>query len=369
MKLYSSFDIRPKYKSLFTSGDFAVKINNKNQYNYILQLFSFKYYVYDLHFETKDIKFPYYLGVRTKIGNYTDKENWYGNNIPFGDVVSIEEFKLNILNKEIMGKIEEKLLEDFKKANATRKLKLANKFGFSTAQEYEEHLTGNSIAIKVNKPKKAIKSKKTVIPTIHNVILLDATGSMAGGKYSNSMKGIEKELDWIKQQTNVNYTYTLREFIESGSKGVRTNEHCFISKPSEVKLNFHGAVGGNTPLYKATLDIISDIQSKVLHTDKILLKVYTDGENNSLGNFKSNCRDLISKVQSENVTVTFVGTKADLKRIITDLNLEESNCLEIENTGEGFEQAMTRSLGATQSYASNVVAGKDVSKGFYKKIN
>jgi len=263
-----------------------------------------------------------------------------------------------------MDKVKQKLLEDLTKANKSRKLLLAKRYGFNTVEEYKEYLEKD-----FDFPKPNIQFIKPK-PTIHNVVLLDATGSMAGSKYNNSAIGIQKELEWLKTQTDVNYTASVVEFIQKdyASDVVNINNHGMFLSPSNLVLKFKSAYGCNTPLYKAVLDIITNIKTKALDTDKVLLKVYTDGENNRLEEYKTECKRVIQEVQKKNFTVTFVGTKRDLDKIIYDLDLEESNCLAIEDSGEGFETAFKMSMASTQCYTKSVLKGKDVSTGFYKKI-
>lgn len=262
-----------------------------------------------------------------------------------------------------MDKVKQKLLEDFKRSNSERKEKLAKKYGFNTSAEYLAYLNNGPEVSEHDIQEVEVK------PTIHNVVLLDATGSMQGSKYNNSIKGIQTELDWLKTQNDVNYTETIVEFIQEGYPGsVKTNKICFIKDPNKVDLNFVGANGNNTPLYAAINDIIELVIPKVKDSDKVLLKIYTDGDNNRLRQYLGYCKQLIKDVQSKNFTVTFVGTKADLGRIIKDLDLDKSNCLEIENTGEGFEKAFEQSFISTQTYAKKVLAKEDVSVGFYKSI-
>jgi len=264
-----------------------------------------------------------------------------------------------------MDIVKQKLLEDFKKSNKERKEKLAKKYGFNNSQEYLAYLEKGESFPKPNIQKVNPKEK----PTIHNVVLLDATGSMVGSKYDNAKIGITKELDWLITQTDVNYTATVQEFIHQDySQDVKTKTHGLLVPPKNLALHFNGANGNNTPLYKAVLDIISQIKCKTDSSEKVLLKVYTDGDNNRLDHFQSSCKDKIKEVQSQNFTVTFVGTKSDLRRIINDLGLEESNCLEIENSGAGFAEAFNASFIATQTYSQKVLKGEDVTTGFYKKL-
>jgi len=261
----------------------------------------------------------------------------------------------------------QKEYQDLQRSNQERKLKLAVRNGFANVEDYRNYLKKGTIVKEIVKKVKKSKIK----PTIHNVVLLDATYSMSGPKYDNSIKGILKELEWIKTQTEVNYTVTVEEFIEEDKydKEIKKKTHTLLNNPNSKNLHFYGARGNNTPLYKAVLDIIEKVQPGISDSDKVLLKVYTDGDNNRLEHYKSICANKIKEVQSKNFTVTFVGTNYDLRRIIDDLKLEESNCLAIDNTGEGFKEAFNKSLNSTQVYTQSVLDGKDVSKGFYKKLN
>jgi hypothetical protein len=246
-----------------------------------------------------------------------------------------------------MDKIKEKLLRDFKKASKDRKEKLAIKFGFKTSSDYLAYLEG------LYEEGKEI-SKTPVV--IHNVTLLDATGSMRGSKYNNSKKGILKELSEFVSTEDYAVNHRVFEFIDS-KKGIKEYKEGF----------FYGAAGHDTPLWWATMQIIDKFKD-IPKEEKILIKVYTDGANNAMNFHRENCSNLIKKVQSENFTVTFVGTKRDLNDIVRALDLDSTNTLEISDDGEGFEKAFELALEATARYASKAAKGEDVSTGFYLEI-
>ena len=130
-------------------------------------------------------------------------------------------------------------------------------------------------------------------------------------------------------------------------------------------VRFSGAIGGDTPLYYAVYDIISNLV--VNKEDKVLVKVYTDGQNNTKYEYQAKAAELIKKVQKENFTVTFVATPEDLKKIMSDINIDESNTLATANTPDGFMESMKMSRGATMSYFASAEKGEDVLVGFYKK--
>jgi len=262
--------------------------------------------------------------------------------------------------------IYETLLKDLKRANSKRKLVLAKKYGFNTIKDYEKDLISNIGATVAIKPKKATKKPRLVI---HNVTLLDATGSMRGwggdSKYTKSKEGINKEIAEFVSQKDYKVLHSIFEFIDL-SRGI-VNSVDRKENPKDVK--FFGAQGSDTPLWKSIIEVIDTVKLRISSRDKVLIKIYTDGGNNTAGSYLSKCKDLIQQVQKDNFTVTFVGTCGDLKGIVRDLKLDESNTLEIDNTSKGFEQAFRSSLGATQTYATDAAAGKDVSRGFYKKLN
>jgi len=248
-------------------------------------------------------------------------------------------------------------LQSLKKANKDYKLKLAIKNGFESVKDYMNFLEGkNVVTVKVKT--RVTKTK----PTVHVVDILDASGSMDGGKYNNSKEGILQGIKDLVKEGSINYTYSLTEFVDSR----RIIEHCFMS---DLKTNpsFFGAKGGDTPLYKTVFDVLNKLKSRVNMVDKVLVKVYTDGLNNSEYGYTLSAARLIKELQEQNFTITFVATDRDLEGITRDLSLDRSNTLAVENSAEGFKKAFKMSSAATSTYMSMVAEGKDVSRGFYKK--
>lgn len=246
-------------------------------------------------------------------------------------------------------KSKQEQLKSFKKANQAYKLSLANRAGFKTTQDYLIYLTSGQMR----------GAKK---PTIHICNILDASGSMDGGKYDNSCKGIKEELVMLRSDKAVNYTYSFVEFVQEGL----TVTHNFLSEmPNSV--GFYGAKGGNTPLYQAVFETLAKLKAAVKTTDKVLVKVFTDGENNRAKEYLSRTAKLIGELQEANFTITFVATERDMTRIQRDLNLDESNTLAVQDSAQGFEHAFMTANSATRSYSKSVLKDKDVSLGFYKQ--
>lgn len=220
-----------------------------------------------------------------------------------------------------------------------------------------------------------ISSTDPVKGVIHHCHILDSSGSMMGKKYNSAKAGIMKDIEIVKQQAisfpNITNTMTIIEF--SGSLNI--NYHCYkVPIEKLTNINFR-LIGNMTALYQTLGECIEKFIIDRESTDKVLIKVLTDGgENGSVGKYAEihrhcpNLATLIKKVSNEGFTITFVGTDSDTKSIIANLNIDASNTLVHNNTGKGVEDSYTKTVGATQMFMRSMSAGEDVSKGFYTKI-
>ena len=253
-------------------------------------------------------------------------------------------------------------LENFKKSNKVRRESVAKKAGMSV-EDYIKTLTIE----KVCETKKTLTKKDKVVSTkkvIHNVVLLDSSGSMRGAKYENAILGIKEELRTITSTKDTTIYHYLYDFLDRD----RSLNDKYTNKESvDIDVIPFKANGDETPLYKSIVNLLT-----ILHTipknEKILVKIYTDGDNNCEYEYLKRCSDLIKRCNNENFTVTFVATRFDLNKIIKNLYLDDSNTLAVDNTGDGFKKAFDKSLIATIDYVTKVEKNEDVSSGFYKSV-
>ncbi len=265
-----------------------------------------------------------------------------------------------------MDKVKEELLKDLKKSNKERKLKLANKYGYATVEEYLVYLKYSDLK---EKPVEVVESNKH---KIHNVFILDASGSMSGSKYNNGVEGIKKLVESIKEDKLTDNTVTIIEFDSSYRYPGRYNNitrHYFLANCKDVIFKGRGANGG-TPLYITLGTIINELlnSSQINKEDKVLLNVTTDGEDtDGFGEF-TNLPYTLKKIQEENnFTVTFVGTEQDVQRSIRNLNIDRSNTLVHDNTGLGMMNAFEQTVNSRVMYSSSVSKGLEVKHDFYKR--
>lgn len=211
-------------------------------------------------------------------------------------------------------------------------------------------------------------------PTIHNVHLLDRSGSMEQReKYRSAEQGINEEINVLKSDDTANYTQTIIEF--DGFRGIRYNTPMFMIPMNKVEKFVGKGPDGMTPLYEAVAYTINKLITSAAPDDRILLKIFTDGgENdsrNGWGRHEGGAKklyDLIQKVKNENnVTIAFVGTATDTQSVINDLGIDQGNTLVHDNTGAGTKMSFRQSVGATISYAKSMAAGEETVSNFYSK--
>jgi len=232
------------------------------------------------------------------------------------------------------------------------------------------------------RPSIQIQEEIGKIPTIHNVIISDRSGSMSGSKYNSSCESIKKELEILAQDKNAKFTQTVIEFDSHGSysveKHVRLIEHYWLDKSNPVKFDGHGAQGG-TPLYNAMGEIFARLEKEVKPEDRVLIKVFTDGEDTDATRGsrnewnKSSIGVYINKLISVNKwTITFNCTAQD-KHYILSIGIPESNILTHNNTAQDIERVSNLRTSSTLGYSKSVAGGASadslVSSFYSKTVN
>lgn len=247
-------------------------------------------------------------------------------------------------------------LQAFMKSNKVRRAKIASSKGFKSSEDYIKFLQGNVMD----------EFTANVSPTIHNVYILDASGSMSGGKFNNALLGINGEIAELKKDKSVNYTQTIVDF--SGYNDVQ--RRCTFTPIKSVR-PYTASTRGMTALYQAVGETLNRLSPLVKNGEKVLVKIFTDGmENNSRGIYSNPyiLSQLIKNCESNGFTITFVGTEFDVQTIIKTIGIDSTNTLVHNNTAQGVADSFNASFLATRVYVSSVKAGEDVKKGFYKKV-
>lgn len=252
-------------------------------------------------------------------------------------------------------------LAAYKRSNKDRKKVLLAKMGYKTQEEYFDAIGATkkkktptkvkATKVKISKPAKKHK--------IHNVFIMDDSGSMSGSKYKNGVEGIKLLVEGIKADNLTENTISIVDL----NRGVVF----WMSDPKNVNYEGHTKLM-STPLYRTIGKTIEDLLKSVGKKDKVLLNITTDGQDTEGFGPYTNLPTTLKKVQEENnFTVTFVGTEHDVRYIQDHLNVDASNTLVHDNTAAGMQKAFMTTNSARSTYSTSVSQGLDVSVGFYEK--
>lgn len=199
--------------------------------------------------------------------------------------------------------------------------------------------------------------------TIHNVHVLDASGSMVGAKYNNALEGINAEMEQMKDNKEVQYTQTVYEFDSVKHGEERITEHYFMEPIQSCKAVKGVGASGNTPLYQTVGYVLEKLVRKVRNGDAVVVTIFTDGAHNcNWGKYaqEKTLNELINDLQeSHNFTITFMGTKEDTKEVIKKLGLFESNTLVHDNTAKGISHAYMMRSNSLESYTASGASASD----------
>lgn len=243
-------------------------------------------------------------------------------------------------------KTNQQILDAFLKANQERKKVLAERAGYSDVEQYRAYLKTKAAGTE-----KATVQQSDVI--INHISVLDCSWSMGGTPMINAKIGLREDYSGIQE----NDSYYVIAF---GSE---------VKKPYKVEYSteFNGFSSdmGMTALYDA---VASAIEYSNKLSGNCLIKVFTDGEENSSKISAQRLSSLIKKASSTGVTTTFIGTEDTIRMIEKNLKVDSSNTLIYDGTSEGISRSFKTMATATANYTAKAMAGEDVTYGFYKDL-
>ena len=203
---------------------------------------------------------------------------------------------------------------------------------------------------------------------IHNVFIIDASGSMSGGKYENAISGVNELLNDITKDVDTDNNVMIVEFE---GDTIKTR----LDLGQEIPSNYKGmGTGGMTPLNQAIGQTLEYVEKKRKSNynvnDKVLVSIFTDGgENSSSGKYRSSgvLSSYIKKLENEGFTVTFIGTQEEVNYAVNVLAMAATNTLVHTNTAESVKMSFDRTVMSRKAYSKSVSRGEDVKENFYTK--
>ena len=222
--------------------------------------------------------------------------------------------------------------------------------------------------------KTSVSNTVTITPPqtkkrVHNVFIIDASGSMAyGGRYTTAISGVNELLKSISEDHFTDNTVTVVEF-----EGTRVQKILFMvtDLPKHYK---EMGTGGQTPLNQAIGEtceaVLEKRNSSFSKEDKVLVNIFTDGEeNNSRGKYAD--KDVLSaylkSLELDGFTITFQGTQSEVNYAIKTLHMNASNTSVHDNSLQSIQRSFASTISSRVNYSKSVSRGEEVTANFYTK--
>lgn len=204
--------------------------------------------------------------------------------------------------------------------------------------------------------------------TVHNLIILDESGSMDSIK-SATIQGFNEVVQTIKglqkQFPEQEHFITLVTFNGLGIKTKLFAEKVKTLKEIDGKSYQPDSM---TPLYDAigfsATRLHLEIDGK--ENTNVLVTILTDGEENASSEYDgADIKKLIQKLKKRGWTFTYIGANHDVEKVAFSLAI--TNTLTFEATEQGVKSAFDEDRHSRALYSRSIRQGEDVQNDYFNK--
>lgn len=202
---------------------------------------------------------------------------------------------------------------------------------------------------------------------VHNLIILDESGSMASIKETiisgfneivQTIKGIEKQFP------DQEHYISLFSFNGIGQKLLHFIDPA--SKLNEINASTYNP-DASTPLYDAMGFGINKLL-QVLEGKKnynVLVTIMTDGEENASREFSANeIKRIINELKKEKWTFTYIGTDHNVEDFAESIAI--NNTMRFKKSDEGVRRMFDDEVVARVGYSRRISMNEDTESDFYE---
>lgn len=193
-----------------------------------------------------------------------------------------------------------------------------------------------------------------LVRKVHNLIILDASGSMEGLK-KMSVDGVNGTIQTIREAMSANpereQFLTLVTF--SGKEGVKYQWRAkhIVKVKDLVQSQFNPR--GMTPLLDAIGKVCTRLERQIDDDTQVLVTIITDGRENASTNFtQEEIRILIKRLDKDGWVFTYIGANQDAFDEANELGIR--NALQYESDKEGTRLMWEKERRSRQSFYSRM---------------
>jgi uncharacterized protein YegL len=201
---------------------------------------------------------------------------------------------------------------------------------------------------------------------VHNLIILDESGSMEGIKNTiiQGFNELVQTIQGIEQQfTDQEHLISFVSFNGLGHKSIHFREPAVSLKQLDMTSYMPNA---STPLFDAMGFAINKLKHSLQEQSayNVLVTILTDGEENASKEFSgATIKQLVDELKLERWTFTYIGTDHDVEKIALTLSI--NNTLVFERNEEDIKRMFDREKVSREHYSRRIQSSEDTSSGYY----
>lgn len=212
----------------------------------------------------------------------------------------------------------------------------------------------------VKKHHKSTNVPKNEVITIHNLLILDESGSMRS-IYLQALSGCNETIQSVRAADRRHENQTHRfSFVTFNSSGTRTVlDDAPIAEVKDLTEADYFPMEC-TPLYDAMGRAITALERKVKEGDRVLVTVVTDGEENDSKEYSlASIRAMTERLRKKGWTFIYMGANQDADEVAAQLNIHNKLTFEATVTGT-MEMYRRCNKGQNQFFDRLAEMGRDL---------
>lgn len=194
-----------------------------------------------------------------------------------------------------------------------------------------------------NKPQNPTDASTVKAKTIHNLIILDESGSMQM-IYRAALTGLNETLQTIRNAEKEHESQ--KHFVSLIAFDSGHYNEIYNHTPAEEAIDIteeQYRPDGCTPLYDAMGQAINSLRDKVAKEDTVLVTIITDGMENASREYNGKAiKALVEAMRAEGWVFTYIGANQDVEAVSKSMSI--SNCLAFDANEDSTRKMFAKEL-------------------------
>lgn len=197
--------------------------------------------------------------------------------------------------------------------------------------------------------------KATKRTTVHNLMILDESGSMQA-IYNAALGGANETIQTIRaaerEHPDQDHRLTFVTFNTTSLWVKTVFDDVPIAEARDLTVRDY-LPDSCTPLYDAMGKAITDLERKVKEDEPVLVTVITDGyENASREYSRASVKAMVDRLREKGWTFVYIGANQDSEKVSMDLGVYDS--MDFRADEEGTRAMWMKHRGASQRFYSRI---------------